>query len=173
MGQLTGGHVAIHSEPGNGTTVELYVPRRVGGADQAVRGLAPPAGPSTPQALAGEAILVAEGLLWLAERPGITLLFTDLVMPGLSGLELADQAVHHQRTRARDAFGPRCERPGAAGTRPGQAAIVASARRRRMARPTRPKPPISIAQVPGSGTPDTGKPLARMLAIWPAESASS
>jgi signal transduction histidine kinase/CheY-like chemotaxis protein len=113
----SGGHVKIYSEEGEGSTVKIYLPRLVGevagdeGVDQAT------VAPGTQ----GETILVVEddddvraytveilrelgyrvleahdgpAALRLIERSdvAIDLLFTDVVMPSMSGRELSDQA---------------------------------------------------------------------------------
>jgi CheY-like chemotaxis protein len=112
----SGGHVAIYSEVGEGTTVKLYLPRFLGAgvADTAV------SDNTTPEGRAGEVILVvedeqrvrhfavdvlrelgytaisaegpAEALKALDEQPEITMLFTDIVMPDMNGRKLADMA---------------------------------------------------------------------------------
>jgi signal transduction histidine kinase len=110
------GHVKIYSEPGQGTTVKIYLPRYFGQEEQQ-------AAPMTSALRAGtptETILVveddprvrhlsvaslrdlgytivhaasaAEALDQMAAHPGIDLLFTDIVMPGVSGRKLADAA---------------------------------------------------------------------------------
>jgi CheY-like chemotaxis protein len=111
----SGGHVKIYSEVGQGTTVKIYL-RRHFGED----GPAPAAG-ELSKAGAGETILLVEdddrvrlltvaalrelgyvvvhaasaedALRQLAVHPDVTLLFTDVVMPGMNGRKLADQAL--------------------------------------------------------------------------------
>lgn len=113
----SGGHVKIYSEEGSGTTVKLYLPRWTG-ADAPER-LAPSA-EEMPRARAGEVVLVVEdeervrlitvdtlrelgyGVIHAADgmralevvdgTARIDLLFTDIVMPGMTGRELADTA---------------------------------------------------------------------------------
>ncbi|KQX19385.1 MULTISPECIES: CHASE3 domain-containing protein [unclassified Sphingomonas] len=116
----TGGHVAIYSEPGQGTTVKLYLPRSHGLAidPHSRQGILET---EIPRALAGETILVvedeqrvrhfsvdalrdlgyvvisaadaAEALKALTTQPTISMLFTDIVMPEMNGRQLADAAV--------------------------------------------------------------------------------
>lgn len=112
----TGGHVNIYSEPGQGTTVRMYLPRTTGTvqAEDSEHG-----SPDTHSGSAtillveddelvrryaqdqltslGYAVIVAENgalaLDILRERPDIDLLFTDVIMPGgMSGRQLADAA---------------------------------------------------------------------------------
>ena len=115
----SGGHVQIHSQPGRGTRVELWLPAAsvaTGGAEE----------PIAPTARRGhECVLVVEdeaevrriavaflhslgyatceaadaagALARLAERPGIDLLFSDIVLgDGMTGFELA-AAAHERR----------------------------------------------------------------------------
>ena len=116
----TGGHVTIYSEPGQGSTVKMYFPRfrDEGSADHARPGRIPGAAePGTPdqvvlvvededrvRALSVEALRdlgyttleaesAATALRHLERHPEITLLFTDVVMPGMNGRKLADEAL--------------------------------------------------------------------------------
>ncbi|WJR80004.1 ATP-binding protein [Bradyrhizobium sp. NP1] len=113
----SGGHVKIYSEVDVGTTVKIYLPRHYGEptAEQARLG------PDAPyRGLKSELILVvedeervrvvsvealrdlgysvvgaanpAEALQLLESGLGVSLLFTDVIMPAMSGSELADRA---------------------------------------------------------------------------------
>ncbi|WP_245296930.1 MULTISPECIES: hybrid sensor histidine kinase/response regulator [Rhodomicrobium] len=111
----SGGHLKIYSEVGHGTTVKVYLPRHMGTAPQAA------ATAVAEGALSGsETILVVEdedrvrqftrealedlgytvldapsgndALAILDRHPRVDLLFTDIVMPGMNGRELADKA---------------------------------------------------------------------------------
>ncbi len=116
----SGGHFKIYSEPGRGTTVKLYFPRHLDAAkfDRAP-GLTPP--DSIPEGKASELVLVVEddrqvrlasveslrdlgytvrhagngqaALALLAEIETVALLFTDIVMPGMNGRKLAEEAM--------------------------------------------------------------------------------
>lgn len=111
----SGGHIRIYSEPGDGTTVKLYLPRdlrpeapaheriasRADGGSETVlvvedheglreysAGVLRELGYRVLEAPDGQA-----GLELLRERPEVDLLFTDVVLPGLNGRQLADQAL--------------------------------------------------------------------------------
>jgi CheY-like chemotaxis protein len=116
----SGGHVRIHSEPGEGTAVKLYLPRFRGQAEESG---APGPAVARPLPLGDrqEFILVVEdeervrqftvealrelgytvfharnattALRQLDANPAIALLFTDIVMPDVNGRRLADEAL--------------------------------------------------------------------------------
>ena len=110
----SGGYVWVYSEPGQGATFKIYLPARAGEVGSARKS------PLPPPARAGEGILVvedemplrymmrraledagytvfeagngAEALAALAESSKkISLILTDVIMPGRSGRELADE----------------------------------------------------------------------------------
>ena len=113
----SGGHVTIYSEPGHGTTINLYFPRSDAASDK----LLPAKGTSIPDVQVRETILVVEddsrvrqltikrlkligyqvleasdgpaALEILKRGDAVDLVFTDLIMPGgLSGREVAIRA---------------------------------------------------------------------------------
>lgn len=114
----SGGHVAIYSEIGQGTTVKIYLPR-FAGAEPAVTGSATT--DNIPEGRAEEVVLVVEdeqrvrhfavdalrelgytaisasdpieALKSLREQPRIDMMFTDIVMPEMTGRQLADAAL--------------------------------------------------------------------------------
>jgi signal transduction histidine kinase len=118
----SGGHVDIDSAPGAGTTVRLYFPRYRGEAPAEPAQVAGETAP--PRGAPGEVVLVVEdedevrrttvealhelgygvreardgveALAILSSDPGITLLFTDVVMPGLDGRALAERALRQR-----------------------------------------------------------------------------
>ncbi|MGE0750011.1 MAG: ATP-binding protein [Variibacter sp.] len=115
------GHVSIYSEPGEGTTIKIYLPRSLASADAAStesdRG-------ALPTGNAGVRILVVEdeegvrrntvealreldymvldagsgaaALAILEKEPDIALLFTDVVMPEMNGRKLADEVLRRR-----------------------------------------------------------------------------
>ncbi|RWN22913.1 MAG: response regulator [Mesorhizobium sp.] len=113
----SGGHVNIYSEPGEGTTIKIYLPRYFGAEEPAMttgRGdnTAAPVTEtilvveddarvrvSTTEAIRelGYTVIHAasgeEALQKLAENPNVALLFTDIVMPVMNGRKLAEEAV--------------------------------------------------------------------------------
>ena len=112
----TGGHVTIQSEPGQGTTVKVYLPRLTG-TDADVAERVPDA--VLPPGARNELILVVEdepavrrfsvdaltelgyraieadsaaaALHLLDAHPDVALLFTDVVMPEVNGARLAEE----------------------------------------------------------------------------------
>ena len=120
-----GGHIAVYSEPGQGTTFRIYLPRKEGAADRV-----PPAAAPKPRPIGVETVLIVEdephvrrlavlGLrahgyvvleaadgaeaIELAGRvgPSIDVIVSDVMMPGMSGPEVLGQlAVIAPRARA-------------------------------------------------------------------------
>lgn len=114
----SGGHISLESTPGEGTRVDIYLPVQIIGR---VVASAPRAEGPLARGSADETILVVEdedqlrmvtvenlrelgytvrhaengkeALEILDEHPGIRLLFTDIVMPGMYGDELAREAL--------------------------------------------------------------------------------
>jgi signal transduction histidine kinase/CheY-like chemotaxis protein len=117
----SGGNVKIYSELGIGTTIKVYLQRYTGDNKAAL-----PTEPHTlvPRGNIGEIVLVVEdeqrlrdvtvaglrelgytiihahdgasALLKIDQHPEIDCLFTDIVMPGMSGRELADEAIRRR-----------------------------------------------------------------------------
>lgn len=120
----SGGHIKIYSEPDQGTTVKLYMPRHFGAASTLSDAKAGTV--EIPRARDGETVLVVEdeervrhmsvdalrslgytvvqasdgmqALAVLAIQPRVDLLFSDIVMPGMNGRELADTAREQRST---------------------------------------------------------------------------
>jgi signal transduction histidine kinase/CheY-like chemotaxis protein len=114
----SGGHIAIYSESGEGTTIKLYLPRFFGAAEPAHTAAVDA---DTPLGSTDEIILVvedeqrvrhfsvdalrelgytaisasgaAEALALLDEQANVALLFTDVVMPEMDGRRLAEAAL--------------------------------------------------------------------------------
>jgi PAS domain S-box-containing protein len=115
----SGGHVKIYSEPGQGTTIKLYLPRWFGSMER--RAGAAAVSNVLPMGTPNEIILVVEdeervrrvsvealrelgytvlhaadgqeALGTLDANPAIALLFTDIVMPGMNGAQLTAEAL--------------------------------------------------------------------------------
>jgi CheY-like chemotaxis protein len=108
------GYIAVRSEPGRGSTFEVYLPRAEGAVrpTRVERAIVPPRGTETVLLVEDEAavrglvreILASAGYVILEAASGaealqrsrdhdgpIQLMMTDVVMPGMSGPELANQ----------------------------------------------------------------------------------
>ncbi len=119
IAKQSGGHVWVYSEPGRGTTFKVYLPsaeHKIAAASSAV---AEPAVPKrqgttillveddeimrslTRQLLKEQGYTVIEAgdgkaaLEWVESHPGqFDVLLTDVMMPGMSGAELADRLIN-------------------------------------------------------------------------------
>ncbi|MER9004442.1 CHASE3 domain-containing protein [Mesorhizobium sp. M0862] len=113
----SGGHVKICSEPGQGTTIRIYLPRFFGPEEAAISSerAGNPAVPVTETILVveddprvrasttdamrelGYTVIHAasgqEALEKLGDNPGVALMFTDIVMPVMNGRKLAEEAL--------------------------------------------------------------------------------
>jgi PAS domain S-box-containing protein len=113
----SGGHIKIYSEPGQGTSVKIYLPRYLGPQGDADDGLGdqhiPEGDPEATilvceddedvralsadslRSLGYQVLEAADGeaaLQLLEEEAAVDLLFTDVVLPGMTGAVLAKQA---------------------------------------------------------------------------------
>jgi PAS domain S-box-containing protein len=117
----SGGSIAVHSEPGKGTSFQIYLPRIAAETEVAESRqvpVAPPSGYETVLLVEDEAMirtmvgtfLRLHGYLVLEARDGpdalrvarehagpIHLLLTDVVMPGMSGREVAERLLSVRR----------------------------------------------------------------------------
>jgi CheY-like chemotaxis protein len=82
----SGGYIWAYSEPGQGTTFEIYLPR----VEKAAERLKP-ATAAAPRVPASEVVLLVEVEISGQHEGGIDLLLTDVVMPEVNGPELADR----------------------------------------------------------------------------------
>ena len=114
----SGGHLKLYSEPGQGTTVKIYLPRHYGDAETAPAAHVASERPGTGAVLVVEdedsvrsvvaanlrelgyevfeAANARDALAELANGRTFDLLLTDIVMPDTNGRKLADAAVEKQ-----------------------------------------------------------------------------
>ena len=120
----SGGHVAIYSEPGEGTTVKMYFPRFIAAGDEWATPTLARAEKLTQSDDVKPLILVVEddhkvlevtvamlrdlgyptihahgaaaALRQLDSHPNVALMFTDIVMPDINGRALADEALRRR-----------------------------------------------------------------------------
>jgi CheY-like chemotaxis protein len=116
------GHVRLYSEPGEGTTVKIYLPRLTGAVDDSppeIQAVSQPVSATDGTVLVvedhdalraystdalrelGYTVLEAaagqKALEILDNNPDIVLLFTDVVLPdGMNGRQLADEALRRR-----------------------------------------------------------------------------
>ena len=112
----SGGHIKIYSEQGHGTTVKIYLPRATGAGQEANEATLQPAiegGNETILVVEDDALVrryvitqieslgyatleagnATEALVLIGRHSGISLLFTDVIMPGpMNGRQLAIEA---------------------------------------------------------------------------------
>lgn len=112
----SGGHIRVYSEPGEGTCFKLYFPRSFGSGEVQSEINVRASGPGGRELILiveddrlvrenlanqlerlGYRVLIAgsglQALQVLQETPDVDLLFTDVVMPGMNGKQLADRAL--------------------------------------------------------------------------------
>ena len=120
----SGGHAKVYSEAGQGTSVKIYLPRFYGEGEMDTATADAEADVILPTGSRREIVLVVEdedalrllsvealrdlgytvrhaesgaaALRALDAQPGITLLFTDIVMPDMNGRRLAEEAVRRR-----------------------------------------------------------------------------
>jgi len=114
------GHIKVYSEPGAGTTMKIYLPRRIGDAREIKRTTAGPMRTGNRseiilvveddplmRRLASEALhelgytvfdcdSAANALATLDRVADVKILFTDVVMPDINGKKLADEAIRRR-----------------------------------------------------------------------------